>query len=71
MLQAGGDPGASFECNNLFCDSIRYVSAGSVSAVSAAPEPGTWAMMIIGFGLAGYQLRRHRARAAGGALATA
>ena len=28
------------------------------SATGAAPEPGTWAMMIIGFGLAGAALRR-------------
>ena len=28
------------------------------SAISAAPEPGTWAMMILGFGLAGAALRR-------------
>ena len=28
------------------------------SAVSAAPEPATWAMLILGFGLAGVALRR-------------
>ena len=29
--------------------------------LTAAPEPGTWALMIIGFGLAGATLRRRRA----------
>lgn len=34
------------------------------AAVSAAPEPGTWALMIGGFGLAGAALRRrHRVHA--------
>jgi hypothetical protein len=32
--------------------------------VSAAPEPGTWALMIMGFGAAGATLRRRRALAA-------
>lgn len=32
------------------------------SIASAAPEPSTWAMMILGFGLMGAQLRRHRIR---------
>jgi hypothetical protein len=27
----------------------------------AVPEPGTWAMMILGFGIAGASLRRRRA----------
>ena len=29
-------------------------------AVSAVPEPATWAMMITGFGLAGVAIRRRR-----------
>jgi hypothetical protein len=40
------------------------VSGNSVltisSLVSAAPEPGTWAMMILGFGMAGAGLRYRR-----------
>ena len=28
---------------------------------SATPEPGTWAMMILGFGAAGWRIRRRRA----------
>lgn len=34
------------------------VDSLTVSAISAAPEPAGWAMMIVGFGLAGVRLRR-------------
>ena len=37
-----------------FIDSIAW----------ALPEPGTWAMMILGFGLAGWQLRKRRGEGA-------
>lgn len=33
-------------------------------SVSAVPEPATWAMLITGFGMVGYGLRRRRATAA-------
>ncbi len=33
--------------------------AGSINA-PAVPEPGTWAMMLIGFGGVGYSMRRRR-----------
>lgn len=32
-----------------------------VSPVAAVPEPATWAMMIVGFGMAGATIRRRRA----------
>lgn len=35
-------------------------SATAVTTASAAPEPGTWAMMIVGFGIAGAAMRRRR-----------
>ena len=31
-----------------------------VNGLSAVPEPGAWALMIAGFGLAGATLRRQR-----------
>lgn len=39
----------------------RNLTSFSASAVSAAvPEPGTWAMMLLGFGAIGYAMRRRR-----------
>lgn len=32
----------------------------SVNAVAAVPEPGTWAMMLVGFGAVGASMRRRR-----------
>lgn len=33
---------------------------GSITIVSAIPEPGTWLMMLLGFGAIGFALRRRR-----------
>ena len=38
---------------------ISLAFNGSVNA-PAVPEPGTWAMMLVGFGAAGFALRRSR-----------
>ena len=38
------------------------VTSGSISTVSAIPEPSTWALMMIGMGAMGYSLRRRRAK---------
>ncbi|KQW65915.1 hypothetical protein ASE17_13960 [Phenylobacterium sp. Root77] len=38
----------------------RNLSTFTTDAVAAVPEPATWAMMILGFGLAGTALRRRR-----------
>lgn len=37
----------------------------TVTQLTAVPEPGTWAMMIVGFGAAGVMLRSSRRRQAG------
>lgn len=42
--------------------SYGYVAADAAAAVSAAPEPATWAMMILGVSLVGITLRRSRRR---------
>ena len=36
------------------------VAAGEITRVGAVPEPSTWAMMLLGFGAAGYSIRRSR-----------
>lgn len=37
-------------------------STSTAFSISAAPEPATWGMMIVGFGFAGFALRRRSAR---------
>lgn len=38
----------------------NYYALSELQAFQAVPEPGTWALMIIGFGLVGNALRRRR-----------
>ena len=45
------------------------IVVGDARPTGGAPEPATWAMMIIGFGAAGTQLRRQRRAATGLAAA--
>lgn len=33
---------------------------GTITIAQAIPEPGTWAMMLVGFGAVGFALRRKR-----------
>lgn len=42
---------------NLAPNGVPIITVGS-----AAPEPGTWAMMILGFGMAGVAFRRRKQR---------
>ena len=66
----GGFQGPSSECRYSFSCFVqggetRYLATGSASAaVAGAPEPGTWALMLGGFGLAGAALRAARRKAA-------
>jgi hypothetical protein len=47
----------SYECN--YCGEVRYISAVYVvSSVSAVPEAGEWAMMLLGLPLVGWVTRR-------------
>jgi hypothetical protein len=41
--------------NGIYCNGCV-----GINSISAVPEPGTWALMIGGFGLAGAALRRRR-----------
>ncbi|MBB3346711.1 MULTISPECIES: PEPxxWA-CTERM sorting domain-containing protein [unclassified Sphingomonas] len=44
------------------CGTVRYTLTYDYTPVGAAvPEPATWAMMVLGFGLAGAAIRRRRA----------
>lgn len=52
ITQAGGYP---------VIDNISF--NGLATVVTAAPEPATWAMMLLGFGAAGFAMRRAPRRA--------
>jgi hypothetical protein len=66
-----GDQSISFSGTNFDSFSFTYESVSgtpselaeiiddvSFVTVSAVPEPGTWAMMLLGFGAIGWSLRR-------------
>ena len=46
-------------------DQIGNTELVEITSVTAAPEPSTWGMMILGFGLAGARLRPRRREKAG------
>ncbi len=50
---------SSYRVNSINPFTSSFVSASS-SALGAVPEPATWAMMIVGFGVVGAGLRRKR-----------
>ncbi len=58
------NPNPQLKAGNLwligadFTNSDRRTDGFKLAALSVIPEPGTWAMMIAGFGLAGASLRR-------------
>jgi hypothetical protein len=47
---------ATGDYQRLFANALAFT--GGASATSAVPEPATWAMMLIGFGVVGYAMRR-------------
>jgi hypothetical protein len=50
----------SWECAN--CSPVRFVAGGE--AVSAVPEPSTWAMLLLGFGGVGFMAYRCKSKPA-------
>ena len=56
----------SFDATASTYASIRQIDFGGVQAI---PEPATWAMMILGFGIVGFLVRASRRRGANTALA--
>ena len=67
VAEGGGDPGPGGPENGGFVvetpgdDGSQGGPLGGRGPLGAVPEPGVWAMMIAGFGLAGASLRRRRA----------
>lgn len=53
---------------NFALDNFRF---GAAAQAPAVPEPGTWAMLLMGFGAMGAALRRQRRRLAGSGPAIA
>lgn len=52
----------AFDTNGTGVADLRQLRVGGVSTVAAVPEPGTWAMMLLGFGGIGVAMRRSRRR---------
>jgi hypothetical protein len=61
---------ASVSIRGATFQDIRQVRLDETPRVGAVPEPGTWAMMLIGFGAVGVGMRRRR-RTEGGLLQVA
>lgn len=61
-FSAGNVPFSATGCGNANCTtSLASISGNTKGTFSAAiPEPGTWALMILGFGGAGAMLRSRR-----------
>jgi uncharacterized protein (TIGR03118 family) len=59
-LEFGNDAGAGPSNTLYFVAGIGDEGHGLFGSISAAPEPETWAMMILGFGLSGGMVRRRR-----------
>jgi hypothetical protein len=62
FLATGGDTfsSISFDTNGTGVVDLRQLRVGGIQA--AVPEPGTWAMMLLGFGAIGASMRRNRRR---------
>lgn len=58
----GGDviTSIAFNTNGSGVADLRQVRVGGITAAAAVPEPGTWAMMLLGFGGIGVAMRKRR-----------
>ena len=50
----------AFDTNGSGIKELKQVRLGGIGAIAAVPEPGTWAMMLVGFGLVGGVARTRR-----------
>ena len=48
--------------NKAGLSNARLYSTGRFVPPPAVPEPATWGMMLLGFGVVGYAMRRRRSR---------
>jgi hypothetical protein len=60
FLDGGPNALASGSNDGMTGQYLFRVRNGAITAPGAVPEPGAWALMILGFGAAGAMLRRHR-----------
>ena len=62
IVATDGDVLTGFTINSVagFQDLRQLRLGGVVATVTAVPEPGTWALMLIGFGAVGISMRRRR-----------
>lgn len=58
----GNDAAAGSSQDVYFTAGVQDESQGLFGAISAAPEPDAWALMLVGFGVMGASLRSHRRR---------
>ena len=65
IISARTGAGADYKIDAFKLDKV------SAMPIMAVPEPGTWAMMIVGFGFAGTAMRRRRRDEAKARLAAA
>jgi hypothetical protein len=57
-INAGGI--SMLTINNPPSTEIDHIQYGFLAQIAGVPEPGTWAMMLLGFGAVGCALRRRR-----------
>lgn len=50
----------AFDTNGSGISQLKQVRVGGIAAIPAVPEPATWAMMLLGFGMVGGVARTRR-----------
>jgi hypothetical protein len=59
-LELGANEGVTFSGNTVNFRMVGSNPGDNFRVLTAVPEPSTWMMLLFGFGLAGYALRRRR-----------